>query len=90
MTTFVTFAPSNQEPFSFQATLDGSTYFVVVTWSLFGRRFYVNIYSLSNNLIVSLPMIGSPLEVGINLLAGYFKTSTLVWRVQNGQFEVSP
>jgi len=163
MTTYVTFAPSATSNFQFQCQLDGNTYNVVVTWSLFGARYYINVYSLAGVLIVSLPMTGSPnalnlssatyangiatvttsdphtFKVGsvvvltvsnasptdyngtyqcrvlnntqlsypistqpsassttgsiaynINLLQGYFTTSTLVWRVENNQFEVSP
>ena len=67
MTTYYPFTPSNQGPFQFSPTLDGNTYNVIVTWSLFGRRYYVNVYDLARNLIVSLPMIGSP--VG-NLISG--------------------
>jgi hypothetical protein len=90
MTTFVDFVPSTTTNFQFQATLDGNIYVVFVTWNLFGQRYYLEIYDLSNNLVVSLPQIGSPLDYDINLVAGYFTTSTLVWRVQNNQFEITP
>lgn len=163
MTTYYPFTSSSQTPFQFSPTLDGNTYSVNVTWSLFGARWYVNIYDLAKNLIVSLPMIGSPsaynlselswsngivtavttiphgylvntttelvisgaspdayngtvsafiidqntfqyalaqapdtatvfgsVVCNINLVAGYFETSTLVFRAAANQFEVTP
>ena len=163
MTTIYPFTPNNQGPFQFSPELDGNTYNVQVTWSLFGARYYVNVYDLAQNLIVALPMIGSPsaynlaslswshglvtaettehhgylinsttdlvisgaapdnyngtvsafiidqstfqydvaqdpgpatttgnVVFNINLVAGYFDTSTLVFRQDANQFEVMP
>ena len=69
MTTFYPFTPNNQAPFQFSPTLDGDVYNVRVTWSLFGRRYYINVYDLSRNLIVSLPMIGSPSAFNLSSLS---------------------
>ena len=163
MTTYYDFTPTAQAPFQFQPTLDGQTYSIFVTWNLYGQRYYVNVYDLSGNLIVALPVIGSPssksiggsswsdgrvtigtitphfFKIGatlnltvagmepilyngifsmlvtsaneltyslasdpgapttlgsvgadINLLGGYFNTSTLVFRAPTNQFEVTP
>ena len=60
MTTFYNFAPNNSQAFRFQPTFDGQVYNVVVSWNLFGARYYVNIYDLSGTLIVCLPLVGSP------------------------------
>lgn len=90
MTTFVTFTPSTTSTFQFQAMLDGSIYTVLLTWNVFGQRFYVNVYSLAGVLIVAIPLIGSPVGYDINMVAGYFTTSSLVYRADNGQFEISP
>ena len=90
MTTYVNFTPSASAAFQFQATLDGQIYNVVVTWNLFGQRYYINVYDLSNNRIVSQPMLPSPIGYNLNLVGGYFTTSSLVWRVDNNQFEISP
>ncbi len=57
--TIIDFTPSPIEAFQFQATLDGSAYNVVVTWSLFGARFYVNVYAPDGTLVVSRALIGS-------------------------------
>lgn len=88
MTTYL-FAPSPTAPFQFQPTLDGEVYHVVVTWNLFGQRYYVNVMTTSGALVLCLPMIGSPPDYDISLTAGYF-TSTLVWRPSAGWFEVLP
>lgn len=90
MTTFVDFKPSLQGPFQFQPTLDGAVYNVIVTWNIFGRRYYVNLYDLSGSLIVSIPLIGSPPDYDINIVKGYFTTSALVYREANKQFEITP
>lgn len=83
------FTPSQQVPFQFQPTLDGQTYTLIVTWNLFGRRYYVNVYTLDGVLIEAIPLIGSPPGYDISLSAGYF-ASTLVYRAANQQFEVNP
>lgn len=90
MTTIVPFTPNDNAPFQFQATLDGAAYTVVITWNLWGQRYYVNVYDISQNLIVSIGMAGSPTGADINLVAGYFTTSTLVFRAPSSQFEVNP
>lgn len=60
MTTFFDFVPSNVAPFEFQPTLDGATYTCVVTWNVFGRRYYVSCYALDGTRIFTLPLLGSP------------------------------
>lgn len=89
MTTYIDFRPSDQALFQFQLTLDGQVYAAICTWNLYGQRYYVNLYDAAGVRIFSLPQIGSPLDSDISLTAGYFD-STLVYRVQNQQFEVSP
>lgn len=61
MTTTINFVPASNSNFQFSATLDGQIYNVLVNWSLFGCRYYVNIYSQSGQLIVCRAMTGSPL-----------------------------
>ena len=86
-TTYVDFVPSNAAPFQFQATLDDVSYNVIVTWNLFGRRYYVNVYALDGTLQIATAMVGSPVGYDISLVAGLF-TSKLVYRAPNNQFEV--
>ncbi|HET8689618.1 MAG TPA: hypothetical protein VFM18_23655, partial [Methanosarcina sp.] len=88
MVTYVDFQPSDIAPFQFQAILDGTTYNIVLTYNFFGQRYYINIYTTQGALIVSKPLVGSPTGYDISMTAGYF-TSTLVFRTQNNQFEIS-
>ncbi len=90
MTTFVNFTPAVTAPFQFNAALDGAQYTVILTWNLFGQRYYVNLYTLSGTLVVALALVGSPLDKDIDLVEGYFTTSTLIYREANRQFEISP
>ena len=90
MTTFTQFTPSVSKNFTFQPTLDGQVYSVVVTWSLFGQRWLVNCYDLSGNLKFARPLRASPNNANINIAGGYFITSTLIYREQTRNFEVSP
>lgn len=69
-TTYFAFQPSTRQPFQFQPTFDGVIYTVVVTWSLFGKRFYLNIFSLDGTLVACKALVGSP--------AG-FDLQSLVW-----------
>ena len=88
MTTLINFAPTALENFQFIATFDGKQYNVIVTWNLFGQRYYINVYTLQNALILCMPLIGSPQGYDISLTKGYFETS-LVYRAQNRQFEIA-
>ena len=86
MTTYVNFTPSTNALFQFQATLDGNLYNVVITWSLAGQRYYINVYALDGTLIVAKPLVGSPLDYDINLVWGLFTNSTLIYRAPSRQF----
>jgi hypothetical protein len=86
-TNIIQFAPSISANFQFKATLDGLVYNVVVTYNIYGERYYINIYDTSNTLILCMPLIGSPLEYNISLTAGYF-TTMLIYREPNRQFEI--
>jgi hypothetical protein len=96
MTTYVPFNPAPGQPFSFLATFDGSEYQVVCTWALFGRRWVINVYSTLSafggtpQLIFEKPQISSPDNANINLLGGYFVTSTMVFRASTSSFEINP
>ena len=90
MATLTQFSPSLNQNFSFQATLDGQQYQVTLPWSLFGQRWYLEVYTLQNQLVMSKPLRGSPDGTDINMVAGYFTTSTLIYRTSTNNFEVSP
>lgn len=59
------FQPSTQAPFQFQPSLDGDVYNAVVSWNLFGARYYLNVYALSGALVFSMALIGSPTGTAI-------------------------
>jgi hypothetical protein len=90
MTTLTQFTPTVGTNFAFQPTLDGQQYSVVVTWSLFGQRWLLNVYTLQQVLVLQKPLTASPLGYDINLIQGYFQTSSLVFRGPTNNFEVSP
>lgn len=90
MTTFITFTPSSVAPFQFNPTLDGTVYIATCTWNIYGQRYYINIYNQTRTLIMSKPIIGSPDNYNVNLLFGYFKNSTLVYRTSSNNFEINP
>lgn len=54
------FTPTVQAPFTFQPTLDGSTYSAAVKWNLFGQRWYLIVTQLTGELVFCLPLLGSP------------------------------
>lgn len=69
MTSFYDFQPNRQGPFIFQPTLDGQIYNAQVVWSVFGRRYYLYVYSLGGDLIFSVPMVGSPAGLALAALS---------------------
>lgn len=84
------FAPTNAAPFQFNATLDGDVYACYVTWNLWAQRWYLNIYDTTGNLIVARALIASPPGYPINLVFGYFTSSTLVFWDGTQAFQVVP
>lgn len=90
MTTFVPFTPTPTQAFQFTVTLDGEQYNLITTWSLYGRRWYFNLYTLQGVLFLSAALVGSPDDYDINLISGFFTTSTLIFRASTAQFEVNP
>ena len=90
MTTLVAVFPFTQpptEPFSFNATLDGSVYVVSVPFNIWSRRYFVTITNGNGDLVLNIARIGSPRGADISITAGYF-TTMLVWRDPDQQFEV--
>lgn len=86
-TSYVTFAPQPGQPFQFQAVLDGEAYTAIATWNLFGQRWFLSLYTVDSVLLLSIGMVGSPLDYDISLTAGYTATK-LVWRPARRQFEI--
>lgn len=67
MSTLVDFQPSSAGPFQFQATLGGAIYNVIVTWNVFGQRFYINVYDVSGTLILCRAVSSSGARLFANL-----------------------
>jgi hypothetical protein len=92
MTTYVDFTPlaTGNPPWQGQFTLDGSAYNAIAQWNLAGQRWYINLTDISGATVWYGPLIGSPLNYDILLAPGMFTTSTLLFREDAGQFEVTP
>jgi hypothetical protein len=69
VTTLVAFQPTTYGPFQFSATLDGQNFNCVVTWNLFRKNWYLNCFDLSNNLVFSEALVGSPAALLIQSLS---------------------
>jgi hypothetical protein len=85
----ILFTPSYQSVYSFNCELDGKNYIVNVPYNVYRENYYINIVDTFNNLVLSRPLVGSPLNYDINLLPNTF-TSTLVFRQPTQQFEILP
>lgn len=83
--TTINFVQPSNAPFQFIATLDGQQYTCTVTWNVFGQRYYLNIFTLDGTRILTIALVAL-----INLVKGYFVTSTLVWSSVNQTFTIMP
>lgn len=90
MTTFVPFQPTATSVFQFTATLDGQPYVVTTWWCLAGQRWFVSVRTPTGAQVVNKARAGSPPGYDINIVWGYFKTSTLVYREATGNYEIGP
>jgi hypothetical protein len=89
-TQYLPFSPSPVSPPQYTVTLAGVQYNLVVTWNLFGLRYYVNLY-LSNGgaWVLTVPATGSEAAAPQNLVAGYIPGATLWFDSVNSQFVAS-
>lgn len=92
MTTLIPFNPSNvsNPPFSTPLTLDGASYVGNVTWSFYGQRYYLSIADQSGMVIWNGAMVGSSLDFDVLLAPGVFSQSTILFREDTGNLEVTP
>jgi hypothetical protein len=88
-TIYIAFNPSSSSNFVFQCTLDGANYVVVVTWNLFGERYYINLYNTQQKLILCTAVVPSPNTFNISLTGSMF-SDLLVYREASGNFEIIP
>lgn len=90
-TTLISFAPNNSAspPFSATVTLDNVSYQLIVTWNIAGQRWYASLQDQSGVAIWTGALVGSPLGYDILLAPGIFQSSTLLYRADTGNFEVT-
>jgi hypothetical protein len=88
--TITQFTPTNAGAFQFGATLDGNNYICVVTWNVYAQRWYLNIYTTTGALIVCRALIACNPAYPINLVFGYFFTSTMIFDDASQSFAVVP
>lgn len=69
MPTYFPFRPTAQAAFTFQPVLDGNTYQAIVTWALFGQRYYLNLFSLDNVPVFSRPVVATLPSVDLQTLS---------------------
>jgi len=86
--TFQEFNPAPDSAFQFRAVLDGNPYNIVVTWNIYGLRWYINIYTTQGALVYATPLVESPDGYDISMVNGVFAT-TLVFRDSAQRFEIN-
>lgn len=82
------FTPSQTGVFQFLPTLDGSTYTALVPWNLYRQEYYLKLLDVTGTVILLCPLVGSPDNYDIDLVAGYFEQSSVVFRQVSQTFEV--
>lgn len=92
MTTYVSFSPSNSQtpPFQTTVTLDSVPYALAATWNFAAQRWYMSLTDASGGNVWYGPIIGSPLGYEIYLALGIFSASTILYREDTGNFEITP
>lgn len=90
-TTTIAFSPSTTASPPFQAifTLDSASYTASVTWNMAAQRWYLTLTDADGAVTWCGAMVGSPLSTDILLAPGIFTTSTLLYREDSGNFEVT-
>jgi hypothetical protein len=92
MTTIIPFQinGNTSPPFSTIFTLDGSSVLGTAAWNTFGQRWYLSLTDQSGNNLWTGALVGSPLNANIYLAPDVFETSTILYRADTGNFEVTP
>lgn len=83
------FTGNEREIMAFTPALDGTVYNCQIRWNISAQRWYILITDNSGNTVLNTPAVGSTNESGINLIAGVFSRTTMIWREQNGLIEVT-
>jgi hypothetical protein len=95
--TLIPFAPTTVAVPTFQATLDSALYSCTATWNIyragsFSLGWYLNIFGQNNTLVLTVPLVGSPPPPapGVNLVGGFFTTSTMYYYPVTKTIVVAP
>lgn len=88
MTTYITFKPPSDQPFTFRASVGGSAVFGTVPWNHYARRYYLQLKDSQNSVVAYLPLVASPDGYDINLALS-LSSGTLVFRESTQQFEAT-
>ncbi|HID7391834.1 TPA: hypothetical protein ACXHUI_004606 [Klebsiella pneumoniae] len=84
-----TFTGNERDSVAFTPTLDSTVYNCQVKWNIAAQRWYILITDNSGNTMLNTPAVGSTNGTGINLIAGVFSRTAMIWREQNGVIEVT-
>lgn len=82
--------PTAVPPFQQIVTLDGQNYLLAVAWNIYRGDWYITLANQNGGVVLNQPLIGSPQDQDIPLAPGMFVTSTIVYRVGTGNFEITP
>lgn len=91
--TTITIPLAYNAPINFQATLDGYNYTCTVYYLYYAQRSYINIQDQYGNTIVNMALVGSSTTAGVspvNLVAGYFTTSTIYYYPADQVLVIAP
>lgn len=92
MTTLIPLVLSNTQtpPFQVQVTLDNTPYALTAMWNFAAQRWYASIVNAAGGIAWYGALVGSPIGYDIPLAPGIFSTSTLIFREDTGNFEITP
>jgi hypothetical protein len=90
--TVIPFAPSSTQtpPFQVTVALDGKPYNLTAMWNFAAQRWYASLTNASGSATWYGALVGSPLGYDIPLAPGIFTVSTILFREDSGNFEITP
>lgn len=86
----LTLSNATTPPFQTLVTLDGQAYNLVVKWNFAAQRWYMTLSDQAGNVVWNGALVGSPLDYDIPLAPGIFQKSTILFREDSGNLEVTP
>ncbi len=90
--TTVAFTPnaSIAPPWTYVFTLDQAPVTAEAVWNVTAQRWYLKLSDQNANILWIGALIGSPLDADIVLAPGVFIASTILYREDTENFEVTP